>query len=166
MRSENLLFSAVQFLFVLALSCTGLFFISLPWAPYLRFKCASFLAERDDLFILFGGFILAIGIILGVVFYFLQRKAYFQVKINPSVHIEKELIQALLDAYWKKRFPGEKLKTDVALHDQKLELIAELPSLNSPEPQKLLSEIEREVTQLLVQQLGYKREFSFTFQVK
>ncbi len=135
MRIENLLFSAVQFFLVLVVSCMGLFFIALPWAPKVRFTCADFIAERDDLFIPLGALLLGVGLILGIGFYFMQRKAYFQVRMSPAIHVEKALLRTLLEAYWKDRYPEEKLKTDVILHrDQRIELIAELPSLKCCRP--------------------------------
>jgi hypothetical protein len=167
MRIENLLFSAVQFFLVLVVACAGLFFIALPWAPHVRFLCSAFLAQRDDLFIPLGALLLAVAAILGVGFYFLQRRAYFQVGMTTAVHVEKELIRQLLDVYWKKRYPEEKLKTEIVLHpDQRLELIAELPFVPAAESQKLLKDVEMEVGRLIWQQLGYKRDFLFTFQVK
>ncbi len=167
MRIENLLFSAMQFFLVLVMACTGLFFIALPWAPHVRFTCAAFIAQRDDLFIPLGGLLLAIALILGIGFYFLQRKAYFQVRMSPAVHVEKALLRTLLESYWKDRYPQEKLKTDVVLHkDQRIEFVAELPNLKETEAQKLLSEVESEVGSLILQQLGYKRDFIFTFQLR
>jgi hypothetical protein len=166
MRFENLFFSAVQFFLVLVVTCTGLFFIALPWAPHVRFTCAAFLAQRDDLFIPLGILLLGIALILGIGFYFIQRRAYFQVRMSPAVHVEKALLQTLLEAYWKGRYPDEKLKTDVILHrDQSIEMIAELPNLPPSDPEKLLTEVELEVGRLILQQLGYKRSFIFTFQL-
>ena len=167
MRIENLLFSAVQLFLVLVLACSGLFFIALPWAPHVRFTWVSFLAERDDYFIPLGGLLLAIALILGIGFYFMQRKAYFQVRMSPAIHVEKALLKTLLEVYWKQRYPEEKLKTDVVLHpDQKIELIAELPAFKSTDPEQLLAEVELEVGKLMLQQLGYKRDFLFTFELK
>jgi len=167
MRKENLLFSAVQLFLVLVLACTGLFFIALPWAPQVRFTCAAFLAQRDDLFMPLGALILGVAAILGVGFYFMQRKAYFQVRMSPAIHVERALLKTLLEAYWKERYPEEKLKTDVVLHrDQKLEFIAELPNLKSADPEKLLSEVQLEVGGLMLHQLGYKRDFTFTFELR
>lgn len=167
MRKENLLFSAVQFFLVLTVACMGIFFIALPFAPQVRFTCASFIAERDDLFMPLGGLLLGIAIILGVGFYFMQRKAYFQVRMSPAIHVEKALLRTLLDVYWKERYPEEKLKTDVVLHrDERIELIAELPALKSADSEKLLADVQLEVGKLMLQQLGYKRDFIFTFELR
>jgi len=167
MRIENLLFSAVQFFLVLVVTCTGIFFIALPWAPQVRFTCAAFIAKRDDLFMPLGGLLLGVAVILGVGFYFMQRKAYFQVRMSPAIHVEKALLRTLLDAYWKERYPQEKLKTDVVLHrDQRIELIAELPNLKSADPEKLLADVQLEVGKLMLHQLGYKRDFIFTFELR
>ncbi len=159
MRSENLFFSAIQFLFVVAMTCTGLSFLALPFAPHIRFKMAGFLTEREDLFIPLGIFILLISALMGIGFYSLQKKAYLQLKMSPTLHIEKELLKDLLEVYWKKKFPDEKLKTDILLHsDQKIEFVAQVPHLDPP----FLTEVEKEMSQLLLQHLGYKRDFFFT----
>lgn len=167
MRIENLLFSAVQFFLVLVTFCAGLFFIALPWSPHVRFLCSAFLAQRDDIFIPLGALLLTVAVILGIGFYFLQRRAYFQVRMSTAIHVEKELICQLLEVYWKNRYPEENLKTEVVLHpDQRLELIAELPFIKNTESQKLLKEVEIEIGRLIYQQLGYKQDFLFTFQIR
>lgn len=167
MRIENLLFSAVQFFLVVVIACAGFFFIALPWAPHVRMLCVAFLSQREDYFIPLGGLLLGIALILGIGFYFMQRKAYFQVRMSPAIHVEKALLRTLLEAYWKDRYPTEKLKTDVVLHpDQRIELIAELPTQESSAPEKLLADVEFEVGKLMYHQLGYKRDFLFTFELK
>jgi hypothetical protein len=45
-------------------------------------------------------------------------------------------------------------------------LIAELPDLKSADPEKLLADVQLEVGKLMLQQLGYKRDFIFTFELK
>lgn len=167
MKIGNLLFSAVQFFIIVGMICWGAFFVALPFVPHVRYECARIFTDRPEIFTAIGSVVLVIGLILAIGFYFLQKKAYFQVQMSPSVAIEKEVIQGVLTNYWKSRFPQDKLKTDVIFHrDQKVELVAELPFLGEGEVSKHLSEIEEEVGRLLVQQLGYQKEFLFTFQLK
>ena len=167
MRTESLLFSAVQFFLVLVLAIAGLFFIALPWAPEIRFKAASFLVEQGAFFIPLGAVLLAIAVALGIGFYFLERRAYLQIQTNPSAYLEKEVFRGLLEMCWKKRFPEGSLKTDVIFHrNHTVEFVAELPALDSNVVEKLFEEVEEEVSRLLVHQLGYRKEFTFTFQFK
>ncbi len=168
MNSKESLFSALQFLLVVIVCCAGLFFIALPSAPHLQYKCAAFLVEREDLFVPLGSLILAVGAALGVGFYFLQRRYYFQVSMKPPVDIEPaveattSVIRGILDRYWKETFPSEQLKVDAVIHaDQKIELIAELP-LSEIKPSHL-KEIEKSLGRLLTHQLGYRKKFLFTF---
>jgi hypothetical protein len=164
MNYKNLLFSAVQFLLVLVCCCTGLFFIALPWAPHVRYKWAAFLTQRDDVFIPLGSIILGVGIILGIGFYFMQKRPYFQVRMKPPVEVEVEVIQGLLETYWKTLFPEQSLKTEaVVLPNQKIEFIAEIPLMSDKKTKKLLQNVEQDVGRLLVRNLGYKKEFLFTF---
>jgi hypothetical protein len=168
MKTGNLLFSAVQFFLSIAILCGGGFLAALPLAPKVRFKMAQFFFEKEDLFLPVGLILFSIGLILLVGFYFMYRRQYYQVKLKASVHdIELALLQATLSVYWKKLFPKQDLSTDVFLHkDQKIELVAEVPSLSPQEHKELLKKVENEVGTLLSKQLGYKREFLLTVLVK
>jgi hypothetical protein len=164
MNSKSALFSAVQFLLIVVVCSAGLFLMALPWAPQVSARCASFLTQRSDLFLPLGCFILAVGIALGVGFYFLQKKIYFQVSMKPPVSLETHVIQGILDHYWKNAFPGQHLKTEAIIRpDQKIELIAEFPLISEGHPPQMLKEIEHEIGQLLLRKLGYRKEFFFTF---
>ena len=164
MNSKTGLFSAVQFLLVVVVCCTGLFLIALPWAPQASQKCAAFFMERSELGIPLGSFLLVVGVILGVGFYFLQRKAYFQITMMPPTEVDAHVIQGVLDHYWQKNFPGQQLKTEALVHpDQKIELIAEFPLISEAQVPQMLQEIEHEVGLLLASKLGYQKEFLFTF---
>lgn len=164
MNSKSALFSAVQFLLVLVVCCAGLFLMVLPSAPQVSTKCAAFLIERTDLFMPLGGLVLAVGIVLGVGFYFLQKKTYFQISMKPPAYLEAYVIQGILDHYWKNAFPGQNLKTEAIIHpDQKIELIAEFPLISEEQTPKMLKEIEHEIGHLLLRKLGYRKEFLFTF---
>lgn len=166
-NSKNLLFSAVQFFLVLVLGAAGLFFIALPWAPRIRFKSASFLIENDGFFIPLGVILLVIAMALGMGFYFLQRRSYLRINMNPSAYLEKEVLRGLLEMYWKGRFPHDTLKTDVIFHrNQQIEFVAELPSIDSSMIENLFEEVEEEVGKLLMHQVGYRKEFTFTFQIR
>lgn len=149
----------------MSFGCVGLFFIALPWAPQVQMKCAALILERGDLFVPLGIFLCSIGAVLGISLFFWQKRPYFQLQMKPPVEIEIEVIQGLLQKYWNTTFPQDHLKTDAVIHsDQKIELMAELPFEEIPK--KFLSKIENEVGHLLAKQLGYKREFLFTFFAK
>ncbi len=160
MRTGHLLFSAVQFLFVVAILCIGGCLIALPWAPHFRFKMAEFFFNRSDLFLPLGSILLGVGLILAVGFYFIYRRQYYQVKLST---VEMALLRSMVGVYWKKIFPDENLAADLIVgKDQKLELVMEVPSLLADEHEKLLEKVEKEVGSLLASQLGYKAEFLIT----
>lgn len=168
MRTGNLLFSAVQFLLATAILCSGGFIAALSIAPKVRFQLAQFFFERDDLLLPLGLVLLLIGLILLVGFYFMYRKQYYQVELKASVHnVEIALLQSTLSVYWKKLFPEHDLSTDVFLHkDQKIELVAEVPTLSLEEHEKLLQKVEKEVSALISYQLGYRKDLLLTVVVK
>lgn len=167
---KSSLFSAVQFLIVVAVLAAGGFLMALPYAPAVKFKLASFFSERTDLFLPLGAIITFMGLILLIGFYWMNRKRYFQVSMKMPAHrieAEEELVLKILMSYWKQMFPEEELMTDVFIHtDQKIELIAEIPKLNEANQKKALHKIEEDVGSLLAKQLGYKREFLLTVILK
>lgn len=155
---------------VVAVLLGGCFLVMLPWAPAFRFKLAAFFAEREDLFLPIGVVILSLGFLLLVVFYEPNRRRFFQVNMKASASpadIQEELLLTHLSLYWKKLFPKESLMTDVFIHrNQKIELIAEIPPLAEQERKLVLEKVEKEMGALLATQLGYQREFLFTWVIK
>ena len=161
MKWSQHLFSAVQFFQVLVLVMGGVFCLVLPLAPSLRVTIANSFLFKDSLFFGLGIIFLLVGLILGLGFYFLQRRQMLQVSMNPPVSVESEVIATLLQTYLQKRFPNRPMKTEAVVdHRGFIELITELPK---NEIEKHLQEMEVEVGQLLKQTLGYQKKFTMTF---
>lgn len=158
MRWSHHLFSAVQFFQVLLLVIGGIFCLALPFAPALRVKIADIFLFKDDLFVCLGMILVAVGVILGVGFYFLQRHQMLQVSMDPPVAVENEVIAELVQTYLQKKFPHRPMKTQAVVdHHGIIELMTELP------PEEHLQELEVEIGELLSRTLGYRKKFTMTF---
>ena len=157
----NHLFSAVQFFQVLTLILGGIFCIALPFAPQLRATIAQNFLTKDPLLFCLGLILLAVGLILGVGFYLLQRHRSIQVTMNPPVSIQSDVVAAVVQTYLQKRFPSQEMKTEAIIDPSgTLELITELPTVDL---EKHLPAIEAEIGHLLHQNFHYNKQFKITF---
>lgn len=165
MRPVQALFSAVQFLITALLICAGGFFLSLPWAPHMRFHLASLFSERDGLLTFIGCAFLGLGVLLLVGFYFMNRHVSYQLSMKHEKYktdVDVALLRTMISVYWKEHFSEKALSIDVLLHSgKKMEVIVEIPEMTPDNQQGLMEKAEEEIGALLEKQLGYGEEFLF-----
>lgn len=168
MRKGNLLFSAVQFLFVFALFLLGGLLIGLHYAPHLRMSIASMILDQAVSLSFLGYMTIVCALLLCIGFYVMHRGAYFRIRMDGGdVTVEPKLIEGLVQDYWKERFPERGFKTEVILRGYKqIEVVAEMPEVELSVREVLLPEIEKELGALLLSHLGYRREWMMTFIIK
>lgn len=157
----NQLFSTLQFFQVLTLILGGIFCIALPFVPQLRATIAQNFLTKDPLLFCLGLILLAVGLILGIGFFFLQRHRSIQISMNPPVSIQSDIVAAVVQTYLQKRFPSQEMKTEARLNSSgSLELITQFPPVDL---EKHLPTIESEIGELLHQTFHYNKQFKITF---
>ncbi|HEY2811442.1 MAG TPA: hypothetical protein VGJ00_08660 [Rhabdochlamydiaceae bacterium] len=168
MRSSQLLFSAVQFIFTLLVLLVGGFFIGLHYAPHLRFAVAQFFIAHAESFIAIGMSVMGCGAFLLIGFYAMNRGSYLHFHIPAkNSEVEAAVIRGYIKKYWKGQFPENDLLADVHMRTgKKLEIALEMPPLKESDCVTLLKKVEKELSQLLVQSLGYQKDFLLTVLVK
>ncbi len=164
MKTGNLLFSAVQFVFAMLIILLGIFFIGLQHALHLRYAIADFFSQTIVCFSFIGYLILACGILLLFGFYAMHRGMYYNIRMGRNeVFVDPSVIQRYVREYWKTIFPDYDLSIEVGLNkDQKIEMFVELPLLSAEKQQALLEKAENELSQILQKHLGYRREFTLS----
>lgn len=168
MRPGNLLFSAVQFIFVVVVLSLGAFLIGLANAPLLRSAIATMFLEKSALFTFLGVMLLIIGLLLLLGFYSMQRGRYLSVEMKDrKTQIEIRLVKEYVEKYWKNTFPDQDVHTEVLIYpNQKIELSLQIPNLSFEEQQAVLEKVEKELGDLFAKKLGYNREFVCNLIVK
>ncbi len=164
MRKGNLLFSAVQFIFVVALFLLGGLFIGLHYAPHMRMSLANFITDQDVNLSFLGYVTICCALLLCIGFYAMHRGTYFRIRMEGGdVIVEPKLIEGLVQDYWKSRFPENVLRAEVILRGyEQIEVVAEMPQTELEAREVLLCEIEKELGALLSAHLGYRRELMMT----
>jgi hypothetical protein len=168
MRTGNILFSAVHFLIVLFVMAVGVFFIGISHYANLKAALVDFISLRSHLFFPIGLLVLVAGFLLLMGLYAMQKRVFYRVQMAAhTASVDIPLLHQIIENYWKGVVSQEKKIEEVILYpNQKLEVIAQLPDMNFESQEKLLSQVEKELGELLFRHLGYKQEFFFTIVMK
>lgn len=161
MRTGNLFFSAVQFIFALLVFLVGAVLIGLQYAPLIRQRLAVFLTSPAANFSLFGALVALFGLLLLAGFYWMHRGTYYTVKMGrDSVDVDPAVIHGYASDYLKTLFPDNGLSLEVLVkRRQEIELHVQLPPLE--EQEAMLEQIEQGLSQVFEKHLGYFKKFSF-----
>ena len=167
MKTGNLIFSAVQFIFVVLVLLIGGFFVGLQHAPHLCNTIAAFFSKASAPFSLIGYCILGCGALLLMGFYVMYRGTYYTYKMgHHEVFVDVDLIQHYVQEYWKKCFPGQDLSVEIDLSkDQKIAVLVEMPLLSLEKQQEVLDRAEYDLSQILQKHLGYRKDFLFSMMI-
>lgn len=168
MRAGNILFSAVQIIFVMLIMLLGLVFLSLDYVSYLRYAIADFFLEESVRFSLAGYVILGCGVLLLLGFYVMHRGVYYRIKMGKrDAWVDPAVVQSYVKTYWDSVFPEKDFAVEVRFSgDQKIELFVEMPLLSPENHKSVLLKSEGELAQILEKHLGYRRDFLLSALIK
>ncbi len=168
MKTGNLLFSAVQFIFVISILLAGLLFIALHYSPHLRIAIAQFFSQPGAPFSLIGCLILVCGGLLLLGFYSMYRGSYYTVRMGKNeLFVDPAVIHGYVEEYWKSVFPNQELSIEIDLSkSQTIEMFMEMPMLPPDKQHSILEKAEVDLSQILQKHLGYRREFLISILVK
>lgn len=156
MRKGNLLFSAIQFLMIVALFFVGAVFLGLHFLPNARILCAEWLMDARREFLLLGGLTTGMALFLTICFAMMQRGQYVRIAMQSGLFdIQKTAIKQAVNQYWQESFPEKPLPTEIYVSRQKIEIITKEASYN-------LNELEAALGERFAAQFGYKHSFFIT----
>lgn len=168
MRSGNLLFSAVQFVFAVLVILLGGLFIGLEYAPHLRFSVADFFSRSTAHFSLIGYLILSCGFLLLIGFYSMHRGTYYRVNMGQKeTWIDPAVIRSYVKEYWRKIFPDYDLSVQIGMSkEQKIEMYVELPPISEEKQLAALELAEKDLAEIFKKQLRYDKGFLLSVLIK
>ncbi|MDN3506911.1 MAG: hypothetical protein P0S96_06750 [Simkaniaceae bacterium] len=159
MRNGQLVFSAIQFLLIAALTSAGVGLIALDRSLYLRQTLADWISNPNTNLLLTGLLILAVAIILGVGFGAMQRGSFVRLKLqNGPFSVHESLVRKAVQQFWIENYPDEKRPSDVFVSHQKIEIV-------TPKMDQDLEEIERKLGDFFLKNIGYEQEFFLIYKV-
>jgi hypothetical protein len=110
---------------------------------------------------IFSVAIFAIGIAILIHVIQSTRHRYYMIPAGRHlVSVDENLINNYLNSYWKELLPKVNVPNRIALKNNRIFVIADLPYFSGEEQKILLNKIDKDVSNILRKVLGYDREFS------
>ncbi len=167
MKTSNIILSAVHLFLTLITASVGVCFIILPNAPKLIFYMSEIIANRSDLLVKFGIFLLGMAFLLGLGFYALYKTRYLKINMKPhSLDIDTKIIATYIEKYFKSKYPELQVDLEVdILSNDNLEVIAKISS-EIEDKKMFLLDMESKIGKMLSSHLNYQKNFVFTLKNK
>ncbi|MBI5274728.1 MAG: hypothetical protein HY860_06735 [Chlamydiales bacterium] len=165
MRNINIVFSAAHLFVVFLLVGMGSLFLALPHFKEIQFSVVHFVLNEPQVFTKLGIVFTSFGVLLFGLFYFLNRKRYFQIKMKHSkALVDEAIIKEYITDYWQEAFPTLHSTLDIVIHpNQKIEVItASFPDIDDELKEDVFHRIQAELNVLLARRIGYEKDFTLT----
>jgi hypothetical protein len=163
MRTSHLILSALHFIIVAFLFLVGLFFLIASNDTYLCLLWHKFTEGASSCFLSIGAGLVLFSVLLGVSFFILYKKRFYQVKFAPyRAEVDKSVIHSYVSECMKEVIPLSSSFEVMILKDQSIQIAARLPSSHIDHHEVWLEEIEKRLSATFFHQLGYKKELIFT----
>lgn len=168
MKSGDLLFSSVQFLFSVFLVLVGVAAICVGAVPSVYQHCLVLFAKGSSFILALGVLLSVFGLLLLILFYRMNRGQYYDVQLSScQARVESSLIQESALRYFASLDLPYPIDCQViGLKKGKVALSLLLPSLSHKERKELLSQLERELPFLFKEQLGYNQPLELSFLIR
>jgi hypothetical protein len=156
----NFIYSLITFLIAIFFVLLGFIGVLIPWSGAVRAEVISLVTEHSIAISLFGFTFIAIGIAVAFQILLATRLSYYQFTVgNDKVEVSEEVILKYLNGYWHSLFEGQEIPCNVSLKNNKIHVTADIPFVALPQQEDLLEKIQKELSELFFDFLGYRQEF-------
>ena len=160
----------MHFFYTLSVFVIGLFFILLSIGVFLiqafeslKIDALNFLLQ-DNLFLpIFGFIVLLIGVAIVFYAYDSLKKRYHLVQSSKGDYcLEEKVFKDSVNAYWKNVFPDKEIQTLIVLNKKDLKIVANLPFVSLDQQKDFLSKIDKDLKDILHNQIGYYKPYTLS----
>ncbi|ADI38167.1 Conserved putative membrane-associated protein [Waddlia chondrophila 2032/99] len=131
-----------------------------PWSSAIRTHIILFIIENTTLISSFGLLFIILGISLFINVIISSQHRYYSIKSKKNaIDVDENLIQQLVDCYFKELFPEKEIPSAISLKNNKIHITVSLPYFPSFEQKFFLESIEHDLAETLGNILGLKEEF-------
>lgn len=136
--------------------------MAIPLSKKIHFVMVQTLLEEPMFFFFLGVSIVSFSAVLFGLLYWLNRRRYFQIRLDQcEALVNESIIKEYVVQYWKQRFPDQKPKLQIVIHpSQMIEIITTLPQ--GENEMVKLEKIEGELSSLFSRKFGYKKSLTLT----
>lgn len=164
---NNIFYTIISFIVSILFILTGVVCVSLPWLPDVHTSILRFLIENTLFISLIGLLILAAGVAALCYTILNSSRGTFYIKRgNYSVGVDRKVLEGHLVQYLKELYPSEEIPHQLIIRRRKILISTDFPYRPKNEQEPLAEKIYDDLTQLLEEKFGYKKELylSISFQ--
>lgn len=151
---HNILYWFTRFILAIFFMVLGVASMLLPWWPEMRSELVQFILEENKLIVLFGAAFFLIGLTLLLYLCLSKRRRYYTIRLDTCA-VEENVVRGYLEKYWKEAFPEVSIAHCFTLKKNQLHIVADLPY--SEQPEEVLANIKKDLTEIFTQLLGYHK---------
>ncbi len=168
MRTSSVLLSAFHFILSTFLLMVGILFLGLGKISHVKLALWRYLDANPDIFSIVGISLIALGAVLFMVMFTVYKKVFYQVKMNSNqIQIDPEIIESYVKHCMKEILPGIAPNCEVIIgRNQKIEIFTKLGLKSVEEHETALAQLEKRISNLLKEKMGYRDEFLLTVTVE
>lgn len=131
-----------------------------PWSSAIRTHIILFIIENTALISSFGLLFIILGVTLLINVIISSQHRYYSIKSKKNaVMVDENLIQQLVDCYFKELFPQKDVPNTITIKNNKIHITVNFPYFPTFEQKPFLECVEHDLSQTLGDILGLKEEF-------
>lgn len=131
-----------------------------PWSSAIRTHIILFIIENTAMISSFGLLFVILGITLLINVIISAQHRYYKIKSKgSSVLVDENVIQQLIDEYFKQLFPQKDVPSTIALDNNTIHITVNFPHFPTEEQKPFLQRVETELATNLNSMLGHREEF-------
>lgn len=155
-------FVCLVFIFAIIFIGFGLYLV--PTAPDWIFFLTEKLNNDPQFFSQIGKALLLSGAGLLFLFYWMSRKTFYSVIIEPSLSytLHSKMLNKIISDFLKEGEVSEKIPFKLNVYGQKLEILADLSKISFTEHERILGTLESKLGKLIEKQAGLPKEVTVT----
>jgi len=138
-----------------------------PWSSAIRTHIILFIIENTALISSFGLLFVILGITLLINVIISSQYRYYSIKSKTnSVHVDENLIQQLVDCYFKELFPKKDVPSTISIKNNTIHITVHFPYFPSFEQKPFLECVEHDLAETFSKVLGMSEEFHLSASFK
>ncbi|KAF3362098.1 Uncharacterized protein PHSC3_001409 [Chlamydiales bacterium STE3] len=155
----NFIYSFITFIIALFLTALGFLAILTSLFEHIRTTFSMFVLNNALFLFLFGLCLFVSGLAFACYILLSCKRKYVIIHSGSrEVSISETLIREYLKIYWKQIFPSQEIPVRLLLNKNKIKIAANLPSTPYEEQKNLLQRIEKDISDLFRDILGYRED--------
>lgn len=157
-------YSFIALIFTTLLALFGILLYLLARSPNLLEVVTYYLRTHPKELRVISINIMAVSFIFFAAFYLLNRKAFYQVQLDPSLKysLEPKYVQAYVEAILAEKAPDQKIPFQVICRKKAIEMIADFSQIPFKEHEQLFEQIEPLLQNEVKKQFNHCDDFTLT----